>query len=468
MFSTGEGVKGNAGLRKRFEYRTRRGVRIFKQPKVKDGEVVGWSKNYILAVKWGGRQYSFTLSPEKRESGSLADKITSYLKSHDHTPEMVMQEFFSAKLAKKEQLAANSKREATVGDVIRTFEETYGRARASSKVAYAGALRRIAAFILGLKPLPRKGRSLAEREKWREKVEALPLKRITPGQLEAFKAHIIRGAKDEIERGRARTTCNGYLRNAGQFFSVRARKRYEGLGLEIPSNPFAEVEREEEPRHYYQSSVVMEEIVSSAGDELKENEASAYAAFVLAAFAGLSKSEMDKLLWDQVDLERREIIIRTTPYYRPKRRAREQIIKIGEIPAAELRNYRDKHLQDPLFVLPGGSPTSRYRAKSTFDTLSKWLRGKGFKGKTLHDLRKEAGSFVYRSTGSIDRTAQFLRNDSRTAREHYVDSTECIEVDYFSGNDLVQEEGGETVMAAQPEPDDCRGRADHRSLGGDL
>jgi len=112
-----QGVKKKVSLRQKFEYRTRRGVRIFKQPKVKDGVVLGWSKNYILAVKWGGRQYSFTLGPDKRESGSLADKIAAFLKVNNHTPEMVMEEFFPAKVAKKEQILALATKPATVGDV---------------------------------------------------------------------------------------------------------------------------------------------------------------------------------------------------------------------------------------------------------------------------------------------------------------------------------------------------------------
>lgn len=168
-------------------------------------------------------------------------------------------------------------------------------------------------------------------------MEALPLARITPSQQEAFKKQMIRSAKDEVAQGRARTTCNAHLRNAGQLFSVRARKRYEGLGLGIPENPFREVEREVEPRHYCQSCVIMETVVANARHDLRENPPHACVAFLLAAFAGLSKSEMDKLLWEQIALERRQVIIRTTPYYRPKRRAREQATTIGELTIAELQ-----------------------------------------------------------------------------------------------------------------------------------
>ena len=88
----------------------------------------------------------------------------------------------------------------------------------------------------------------------------------------------------------------------------------------------------------------------------------------------------------------------------------------------------------PDFVLPGYAATAKKRCDPIFRRLSKWLRTKGLNGtKTIYALRKEGGSAIYQQTGSIDRAAQFLRNDPRTAKEHYVDQGAALVVEFGQG-----------------------------------
>jgi len=423
------------GINGEYTHRTRKGNRIYRQPKTNGGKIVGRSKNFLYKVKRNGRQHYFPVGTAKREAGRLADKVADYLKAPDATPEKALQRYFPALYEQKYGRDPSDAIEPTVGDLIEAYRENYTRDRLRTKTETIQAIRRISCFVLGMDELPRKGRTrevLLQRNRDSHK---LPVKRITPQKLNAFKANLLRKAgTNETAKGRARTTCNAYLRNAGQLFAPRVVKAcYDGFAL--PPNPFLEVEREEEPRHLYESSVDPIELINKARKELKDNDSDAYAAFLMALFAGLSNSEMDKLLWDQVDLEKGSITIKETEYYRPKRRSRTERVWLPESVKAEIASYRDERKAVPLygpdFVLPGYNASAKKRCDPIFRRLSGWLRAKGVKGtKTIHALRKEGGSAIYQQTGSIDLAAQFLRNDPKTAREHYVDMGESLVVDF--------------------------------------
>lgn len=82
----------------------------------------------------------------------------------------------------------------------------------------------------------------------------------------------------------------------------------------------------------------------------------------------------------------------------------------------------------PPFVLPGVGQ-GRLLCGRLFAQAIAWLRKYGVQDtKALHSLRKEAGSLVFEATGSVDRAADFLRNDPRTAREHYIGRKGRLEI----------------------------------------
>jgi len=133
------------------------------------------------------------------------------------------------------------------------------------------------------------------------------------------------------------------------------------------------------------------------------------------------------LIWDQVDFRNRHIWIRTTPYFRPKARQSENRIDARPEVFEYLRAFQSLSITRP-FVLSGAGK-GPLRCKPLFDQALAWLRKQGIQDtKALHSLRKEAGSLIYQTTGSIDRAADFLRNDPRVAREHYIGRKERIEV----------------------------------------
>ena len=141
----------------------------------------------------------------------------------------------------------------------------------------------------------------------------------------------------------------------------------------------------------------------------------------------MRRNEVDKLIWEQVDFQNRHIWIRTTPFFRPKARQSEN--RIDALPEVfeYLRAFETQSITPP-FVLPGAGK-GRLRCKPLFDEALAWLRQQRVQDpKALHSLRKEAGSLIFQATGSIDRAAEFLRNDPRTAREHYIGRKGRLEV----------------------------------------
>ena len=134
----------------------------------------------------------------------------------------------------------------------------------------------------------------------------------------------------------------------------------------------------------------------------------------------MRRSEIDMLIWEQVDIPRGHIWIRTTGHFIPKSRNSESRIDVPTIVIEALEEVKPLS-RTPPFVLPGTTPQHPPRCKHVFSVLLKWLRKQGIHHvQALHVLRKEAGSLMFAQTGSIDQAAEFLRNNPRVAREHYI------------------------------------------------
>jgi len=185
-------------------------------------------------------------------------------------------------------------------------------------------------------------------------------------------------------------------------------------------NPFKETGQLQEPPHRYVSNIDVGKLLASAGNELKEKHPASYVAFVLSLHCGMRRGEIDYLTWEQIDFDNHHIWIRTTEFFSPKAKNSESRIDAPERVFEILKDFR-KHSVTPPYVLPGTNPKFPPRCKMVFRILLAWLRQNGVKQvQALHTLRKEAGSLMFSQTGSIDKAAEFLRNDPRVAREHYI------------------------------------------------
>jgi len=173
--------------------------------------------------------------------------------------------------------------------------------------------------------------------------------------------------------------------------------------------------------------------MQSAIEELRYKEPEIWIVFLLGFGAGLRRREIDKLLWQQVDIENRRIWIKTTKCFRPKAKNSEYFVDVSQAVMNEIKAYQDSSKdrdKDLLFVLLGRIVGgSQFRCNPIFKKTYAWLRKHGItSSKPLHTLRKEAGSMLLEREGSLLKVAEFLRNDIQTARDHYVGRKSRIEI----------------------------------------
>jgi integrase len=407
-------------MEKPLKFRTKRGNRVFRLAFRYKG-VKRHSDSYTFRIKRGKKQYDFNVGSEKRAAGVKADDIAAFLSVRTNTIQQAITQFSRGKIE-----PGTVKKEATVGSLIQVYKDVTPHLRPVTVRDNVGALRRIVAFVLGLPPI--RSASKEKRNLWREKVDALPLARLTPHETERFRSSMLKEAEGNTSRmARAITTSNFYCRAAASIFSKKLLSRYAGLELPNPL-PFEDVKQLQEPPHRYVSTIDAAELLSKAEKELKPQNHGSYLAFLLGLCAGMRRAEIDRLTWEQIDEPNGRIWIKTTDQFAPKARNSESPIDTPEFVFTALRDFKSLSVTPP-FILPGGDPVYPPRCKQIFRTLLKWLRENGVNHiQALHALRKEAGSLMFAQTGSLDQAAEFLRNDPRVAREHYIGRKQRLEL----------------------------------------
>ena len=414
------------------EFRTRKGHRVYKRSRVIDGQLV-FADSYTLRVKQDGKTAYFHLGTCKREAGNKADEIMAFLAVSGNTLTEALVKYSEPhkNRALREVKAPVIKNdELTVGGMVELYTAITGHLSATTVKNNIAALRHVAAGILGLEKLG-VDQTKAQRAEWLPKVNSFPIADFTIQKIETFRQAELRTCgTDHVKRGQTSTTLNSYMRSARSIFATKLLPQYHGLALPEPL-PFRGIQALPEPSHRYHSKIDIGPFIEMAKAELYPTNKDAFIAFLLCIAAALRREEADKLMWDQVDFKNRRIWIRTTKFFRPKAKNSDDCIDLTEGVAAYLQEYHDagENGERP-FVLPGREVTGKLRCLKVFRSLYKWIRSKGVDDqKPVHTLRKEAGSLVFQKTGSIDRAANFLRNDPRVAREHYIGRKERIELE---------------------------------------
>lgn len=412
------------------QFRTRRGNRVYKRSRVVNGQKV-FADHYTLRAKQDGKTAYFHLGTSKREAGSNADEIMAFLAVEGNTLHEALErysELHKGRAARKPKLLAQAKHSPTVGYMVERYLSVTSHLSPVTQRNNTLALRHIAAGIL---QLPKLGvnQTTAQRGRWRKKVDSFPIADFTIKAVEEYRQRELSQFKGNFkQQGATSTTLNSHVRSAKSVFSRKLLPLYSDLTLPDPL-PFAGVYPLPEPSHRYHSEIDIAQLIESAKSSLYANNPDAWIAFLLCIGAGLRREEIDKLMWDQVDVKERRIWIKTTEFFKPKAKNSESYVDLSEGIADYIAEYRD---QSPprRFVLPGQEVANRIRSNNTFKPLMAWLREHGVSAKTpLHTLRKEAGSLVFERGGSIDKTAEFLRNDPRVAREHYIGRKERLELE---------------------------------------
>jgi integrase len=435
--------------------KTRRGNRVYRNKYVHNGEEQH-ADDYSFRIKKAGEHHRLNLGSNLEPAKKLADQIQAFMsvpsngfvdlfESPDFECVPKPRVYLRRRMSEQRSSGTpeNEKIIPLLSDVIAIYEANTVHLSRTTVTNNLNAIRHIGAGILGLRKLKRSA-TKKQRLAWRAKVGNVPLNEISIIALESYRTRVIRAAgEDGVARGKAITTLNTYFRCAKSLFAERVLPLYESLALPEPI-PLRELKPLREPSRRYVSNVDVSEIIKLANEEFwavdtkivsndgrntnvqidrVRHEKIKFVILLLTISCGLRPKEVSWLTWEQIDFGRKQISVAVTSYDTPKARSSEAAVDVSETVLEYLREFQDKYGTQPFVVPCGSSPNSKpvKRAQGVFRELYKWLRKQGIDSDTpLYVFRKEAGSIIFDQTESFDMAAEFLRNDPRIAREHYV------------------------------------------------
>lgn len=455
------------------EAKTRRGNRVYRNRFRHKGEV-RYADDYTFLIKKEGERHRLNLGSNLEDAKRMADQISAFMMVPSNTfldlfehpdfkelrmPKRYRRIIHGRSIENGFPVGSDSIFVPTIGEILRIYEENTPELSRHTVINNCNALRYITAGILGLRKLTNREKK-AKRVAWRKKVDAVPINELTRAALLGFRNHALRQAGSDQEAiGKTMTTLNSYFRSARSVFTEEMVEHYEGFILPDPL-PFQKIRPFREPSRQYESMDDAWEIVKAAkkrfwdkaGSEFTEKKAdsrkggrpsktredvvaedkSRFIILLLTISCGLRPKEISRLTWNQIDFDKRIIRVRRTSYDTPKTRSSEASVGVSQIVLEYLEELRE-YSRLPPFVIPTvtlGHREPLKRGVGIFKELCQWLRKNGVDCMNpLYVFRKEAGSMIYDQTDSYDLAADFLRNDPRIAREHYVSRKKGLEIE---------------------------------------
>jgi hypothetical protein len=162
------------------------------------------------------------------------------------------------------------------------------------------------------------------------------------------------GAINPLREKSARISANSFILRARALFGAEVVGRVAEV-LELPEPlPFAGVKAEKVRPTRYRSSFNMAALVEDARRELAPFRPEEFKIFLLAAFVGLRRNELDKLPWTAFQWGE-GVILQATAHYRPKSHDSEADVHID---SELLEIFRSFHAQPHgEFVIENRAPT---------------------------------------------------------------------------------------------------------------
>ncbi len=405
-------------------------VRYWREKVERHGKV------YSIQIYKDGERHRFSLeTPNKVKASQRAHSI--YLELLANGWASALERFGTTK---HEGVRTRGKGK-TVGSLIEAARE-FSTARPDSFEAYEKAFRKIVSDVMKIDKMKkfdsRKGGSVF----WRETVDKVPLTKITPAKVTAWKNQRLQAAgKDQTQKKRTTNTTNSLIRNAKALFGKKLLPFLpERVALPSPL-PFDQVSLEKSPSVRYQSKIDASKIVALAQEELAGREESfeAFKAFVLALVCGLRRSEIDHLQWDAIEFEARVIRVEDTKYKQLKSEDSAGEVDLDEMTLSLFQEWR-QDAPDEIFVLRSNYSTSldrksrSYRCDATFTQLCKWLRANGVdENKPIHTLRKEIGSLITEKEGIYAASKYLRHSDIRITASIYTDKKKRVVAGLLDG-----------------------------------
>jgi integrase len=379
---------------------------------------------FHVRIRFGGTQYRWPLKTASRDhAAAKARDIYLSLMTHGY-------EATAAKFKPWEVEVKNGEDCITVGEFI-TAIRAVAPVRPTTFTTYERKLRFLVSQVKAIEGTKDRHDYVNKGfEKWRKKVDAIPLEELTPERVMKWRVrYIAEAGTDPIKANGARQTAASIIRNAKALFSPRLLR---GLSLNLPTPlPFEGVDLGKRPRTRYKSKVDAPKLIQDAHSELKTQKPEMFKIFLLSMGAGLRRSEIDKLTWKQFDWKRKTLSIEANEYGDVKTEASAETIDLGEDMVAFFKQQHDKSKGDfvvsSAVVLDRPKHWNHYRCDSQFRELIDWLREKQVKTRNpIHTLRKEFGSLVNQKFGLFAASAALRHSSIAVTREHYVDRKERI------------------------------------------
>jgi integrase len=379
---------------------------------------------FHVRIRFGGTQYRWPLKTASRDQAA-AKARDIYLSLMAHGYEATATKFKPWEVEVKD--GANC---VTVGEFIEAIRAV-APVRPTTFTTYERKLRFLVSQMKAVEGTKARYDYVNKGfEKWRKKVDGVPLEELTPEKVMKWRVRYIgQAGTDPIKANGARQTAASIIRNAKALFSPRLLRN---LSLNLPSPlPFDGVDLGKRPRTRYKSKVDAPKLIKDAHDELKVKNPEIFKIFLLSMGAGLRRSEIDKLTWKQFDWKRGNLSVETNEYGDVKTEASAEVIDIG---ADMLAFFKEQFEQsDSDFVVSSAVEAGRpkhwnhYRCDHHFKEFIAWLRDKKVDTRNpIHTLRKEFGSLINQKFGLFAASAALRHSSISVTREHYVDRKERI------------------------------------------
>jgi len=386
--------------------------------------------NYCVRISHLGRRIFFNLkSSEKDIAARKAAEIYKHIIAHGWDDAL---ENFRPDMLKKEKAKVTALPN-TVGTLFH-YAAMFSAARPSTIQCYVRSMRRIVADLMSISKKGKAGSNDLNRfQAFRDEVDATLMAEVTPERVLAWREHYVaKRNTSPSERASAMRTANTHIRNCKSLFS----RKYITLlrqEMDLPSPlPFEGISLPSAGSTRYRSKIDARKILDAADLDLAHSSPEAYKIFLLALHCGLRVSEIDHLLWRNVDLDESLITIESTEHHQLKSEDSTGQIKIGEDITKTFLTFERQ--ENATFVVDDSIPAitdrsrRKYRLASHLRELKRWLRMKGVTAKKpIHELRKEVGSIIARDHG-IYVASRFLRHsDIKVTADYYLDiKTEVV------------------------------------------
>jgi hypothetical protein len=393
-------------------------------------EVPEWS----VRIQFKGIRRSFNLeTANKEEAASKARDI--YLS--------LVAKGWSATLADlvPQSMAPSNAAESnpTVGEFLAEVQRT-STLKPKTFHRYAQYFRMMAAQIQGVKSdRSRYDYRAGGLNRWRERVDGIPLSAITPAAVADWKImYLKRGGGDSRRRMEVNRSFNSALRHCKSLFSSQIINK-PNFGVKIPRFKVRDGQLGERDAYWFETlnferagsmkfqapaGVTYEGLVRDARSQLRTESPEAYKLFLLCLCAGMRRAEADVCLWTQLNAEDNSIRIEANEYIEPKHGSGGTVYVDPSL-MKELLSFKETDT-GPFVVHSDwkwkAAEYLRYRCEPHWRVLIGWLETNGISArKKVHELRKLFGDAIVRQNGIFAGSAQLRHSTIQMTASHYAD-----------------------------------------------